>query len=68
MPGQFPGITPLLIFLIFTATLGPFLFGYHLVSQGTVAVVQDLTWIGRAECTRTSHQMQGQTPATTKHL
>lgn len=30
-PRWFDGITPSLIFAIYTATLGPLLFGYHLV-------------------------------------
>jgi len=49
-----------LMYLLFMSTLGPLQFGYHLVSfQSAQHRLNDLdlSFVGRTQCPRTSHQM-----------
>lgn len=57
-------ITPYLVYLVFITTLGPFQFGYHLVSKTSLhlvaAALQRLSFIlkpGRIECASSRHYL-----------
>jgi hypothetical protein len=55
----FDGLTGYFVYILFIATLGPLLFGFHLVTDMLLLVTKTLlTSLGRAQCPRRCHPLQ----------